>query len=201
MSNIDREKKPGKINVYPSSDFDVSTPQGAQNFAGLMQFQYGLSDEEAEEWAVRAAREALMENRGDLLVEVTAPEHRFYSRLGQLMGAEHQLFVGSEELWRAGSLRSEEAEEKFALALNINSTMVSVPEGSFKLVEKALISADDRIEVEDEEGKKGLLTGWQSTGQRLPSGIYTARFGDIKKTAPDCLMLQDPRWKFTRKND
>lgn len=200
MSNLDREKITERLDIYPASDFDVSTPRGAVNFAGLMQFQYGLSDEESLKWADMAAAEKAWDDRVDVLVEVTALEHRFYGRLGQLMGGTHSQFVDSEELWRAGALRSPEAETKFALALNMNSIMVSIPEGSFKIVEKSLISINDQIEVEDEKGERGLLLGWKATGKRLPMGVYTARFGKLERDTPDCLMLQDPIWKFTRKS-
>lgn len=194
----DRDKFEGESGVYPPSMFDVSTPEGERNFAGLMQFQYGLSDEEAALWGARAAKEKVWEDRTDLLVEITAPEHRFYRRLGQLMGAEHKLFVGSEELYRAGVRRSEEAVMKFGLALNINSIMVTIPGGSYRTIEKASISPEDRIEVQNRAGRRGLLLRWKPSGKRLPSGFYVANFRGREVRTPDCLMLQDPRWIFRR---
>jgi hypothetical protein len=199
-------EKPEQVSVLPSSAFtDLEDPESRERFKALMKFQYGFSDERLERSVEMLRRQERWKAEANFyLAEITDSEHEYFGRIGQVMWAMGGSFVDNKPLYKfaANELQPEmTVEYKLCLVIKIDLELVQFPEdgGQYQLLNKNDIAAEE-IEVEDENGRVGVLLGWQKNDREgLPFGFYTARFGEEITEKGDWLMMQEPTWEFRRR--
>ncbi|OGD85830.1 hypothetical protein A2Z23_02095 [Candidatus Curtissbacteria bacterium RBG_16_39_7] len=139
------------------------------------------------------------------LLAITELGHEYFGRVGQVMHAMPASFVGNIPLHElVHKLGSEEfskdirTEQALCLVVKIDLSLVMIRESGqqYRLINKHWLEGEE-IEVEDENGSVGRLSGWYKANQPGSHfGIYTARFEEGDVETPDWLMMQEPTWEF-----